>query len=287
MTIVSILHFIIVEHVGIPAWILCNVWGCACIFVFMDSVVLANDLKIMENKYKALEIKYQMMEMFHKTEKQEYKEREKAYTQKENIFLVNISSQGAGLKSDISSLSSNVQMNHMDVHRALSCISSQCSSNSQFSFDCNSSKFSFDCNSSNTQSEQNTPEMHYATIPCEIKVLKQNDKDQQESCPTTKSPSSLLKKREIKGKFIDLAKQGRILSLKELGMKKRLRFGLTQSSSEIFKSSKRMQEQNDDRKNPKPDIEYKLDLKTNVMNRSPSAPHLSAVIALPMVEDKH
>lgn len=263
---------------SIPAWILSNVWGCACIFVFMDSVVLANDLKIMENKYQALEIKYQMMEMFHKTEKQEYKEREKAYTQKENIFLVNISSQGAGLKSDISSLSSNVQMNHMDVHRALSCISSQYSSNSHFSFD---------CNSSNTPSEQNTPEMHYATIPCKIKVLKQNDKDQQESCPTTKSPSILLKQREIKGKFIDLAKQGRILSLNELNMKKRLRFGLTQSSSEILKSSKRMQEENDDRKNPKPEIEYKLDWKTNVMNRSPSAPHLSAGVDLPMVEDKN
>ena len=56
---------------SIQAWILSNVWGCACILVFMDSVVLANDLKIMENKYRALEFKYEMTEMFYKTEKQE------------------------------------------------------------------------------------------------------------------------------------------------------------------------------------------------------------------------
>ncbi len=100
-------------------------------------------------------------------------------------------------------------------------------------------------------------------------------------------PNAQTSAETTKAKFIDLAKQGRILSMKELNMKKRPRFGLTQSSSEILKSSKRMQEENDDRKNPKPEIEYKLDLKTNVMNRSPSAPHLSAVVDLPMVEGKN
>ena len=111
-----------------------------------------------------------------------------------------------------------------------------------------------------------------------IKVLKQNDEDhQQEDSKSTKSSLNSLKKsaETTKAKFIDLAKQGRILSMKELNMKKRLRFGLTQSSSEIFKSSK-MQE---DDKNPKLGIEYKLDLK-DVMTRSPSVPDLRAV-ALP------
>ena len=89
ITMLSILHFIIIEHLSIPGWILSNVWGCACIFVFIDSVVLANDLKIMQNKYESLKIKYEVMEMFHKTEKQEFREREKAYTEKENIFLLN------------------------------------------------------------------------------------------------------------------------------------------------------------------------------------------------------
>ena len=110
--------------------------------------------------------------------------------------------------------------------------------------------------------------------------FKKNDEDQQDSESTKSSLNSLKTSAETtKGKFIDLAKQGRILSMKELNMKKRLRFGLIQSSSEIFKSSK-MQEENDDKKNSKPGIEYKLDLKTNVMNRSPSAPHLHAVASL-------
>ena len=114
MTIVSILHFIIVEHLSIPAWILSNVWGCACIFVFMDGVVLANDLKIMENKYRALELKYEMTEMFYKTEKQEFREREKAYLLKENILLGNLTNQNIDIKANIGSL----QKHMLSMHEA-------------------------------------------------------------------------------------------------------------------------------------------------------------------------
>jgi len=103
ITIFTIMQCIIIEHMSIPAWILSNVWGCACMFVFMDSVVLANDLKIMENKYKALEIQYDMMEMFYKSEKQEYIEREKAFTQKENILLGKSTNQNTDIKADIDS----------------------------------------------------------------------------------------------------------------------------------------------------------------------------------------
>ena len=79
-------------------------------------------------------------------------------------MLVSLSIQGAGLKSDISSLSSNVLMNHMDVH---SSISSQHTN----------SLCSLDCNSNTPLSEQNSPDMHYATMPCQISVLKNNNFD--------------------------------------------------------------------------------------------------------------
>ena len=103
ITILTIMQCIIIEHMSIPAWILSNVWRCACMFVFMDSVVLANDLKIMENKYKALEIQYDMMEMFYKSEKQEYIERKKAFTQKANILLGKSTNQNTDIKADIDS----------------------------------------------------------------------------------------------------------------------------------------------------------------------------------------
>ena len=73
-------HLFIVEYLGISPWLLSNVWGCACIFVFMDSVVLANELHLMDSKYKELEIQYHIKETVCKTEKQQYREREKAYT---------------------------------------------------------------------------------------------------------------------------------------------------------------------------------------------------------------
>jgi hypothetical protein len=85
ITIFTIMQCIIIEHMSIPAWILSNVWGCACMFVFMDGVALANDLKITENKYKALEIQYDMMEMFYKSDKQEYIEGKGIHTKREYI----------------------------------------------------------------------------------------------------------------------------------------------------------------------------------------------------------
>ena len=112
ITILSIMHFIIIEHLSIPAWILSNVWGCACIFVLMDSVVLANDLKIMEKKYRALELKYEATEMFYKTDKQEYREREKAFLLKENILLGNLTNQNIDIKADIDSLQGHILCMH-------------------------------------------------------------------------------------------------------------------------------------------------------------------------------
>ena len=85
ITILSKMHFLTIEYKSIPAWILSNVWGCACMFVFMDGVALANDLKITENKYKALEIQYDMMEMFYKSDKQEYIEGKGIHTKREYI----------------------------------------------------------------------------------------------------------------------------------------------------------------------------------------------------------
>ena len=52
VSIMSFIHFIIVEYLGISPWLLSNVWGCACLFVFMHTIVLANDLKLMEIKRK-------------------------------------------------------------------------------------------------------------------------------------------------------------------------------------------------------------------------------------------
>ena len=57
----SFIHFIIVEYLGISPWLLSNVWGCAFTFVFMDSVALANDLKVMEIKNKELEMRFLLM----------------------------------------------------------------------------------------------------------------------------------------------------------------------------------------------------------------------------------
>lgn len=77
ITILSLIHFFMIEYIGMSPWIVSNVWGCACIFVFMDSIILANDLKIMENKYQEIEIRYKILEAYHAGEKQAFLEREK------------------------------------------------------------------------------------------------------------------------------------------------------------------------------------------------------------------
>lgn len=250
ITLISLVHLFIVEYLGISPWLLSNVWGCACIFVFMDSIILANDLKVMEIKNKELEIKYNIMDISYKTEKLEFREREKAYLHKENILLNTLSNQSKDIQNDISSLNTSMVKNHMDVQRAFSCISSP-HSYSQFSF--------------NNNSEENTPDIHYSTVPCEIPTFKNDSFDS-----NSESSRNSMNIEERKDKFRDLAKQGRNLSLQELQMKKHMRYGLTQSSSEIIQCSKVK-----DNKNNIGIIRFKVDL-TDVIKRSPSDSNIEA-----------
>jgi hypothetical protein len=81
----------------------------------------------------------------------------------------------------------------MDVHRALSSISSQYS-NLRCSFD----------GSSNTPSQQNSPDMQYTTMSCQNSILKNNDFHSRSAKLSLKSL-----KEEEKVKFRDLSKQGR------------------------------------------------------------------------------
>lgn len=116
ITLISLVHLFIVEYLGISPWLLSNVWGCACIFVFMDSIVIANDLKVMEIKNKELEIRYNIIDIAYKTEKQEFREREKAFLHKENILLSKLSNQSTDIKSDMSSVCSRLSNMSNDIN---------------------------------------------------------------------------------------------------------------------------------------------------------------------------
>ena len=113
ITLISLVHLFIVEYLGISPWLLSNVWGCACIFVFTDSIVLANDLKVMEIKNKELETHFKLMETFYSKEMLEFREKEKSYLKKESKLLSDISHQSTDIKSDMSSVCSRLKICRM------------------------------------------------------------------------------------------------------------------------------------------------------------------------------
>jgi hypothetical protein len=116
ITLISLVHLFIVEYLGISPWLLSNVWGCACIFVFMDSIVIANDLKVMEIKNKELETRFLLMETFYSKEMLDFRVKEKSYIKKESRFLSNLSNQSTDIKSDMSSVCSRLSNMSNDIN---------------------------------------------------------------------------------------------------------------------------------------------------------------------------
>ena len=111
----SLVHLFIVEYLSISPWLLSNVWGCACIFVFMDSVVLANDLKVMEIKNNELEMRFLLMETLYSKENLELRDKDKSYIKTQNRLLSNLSNQSTHIKSEIFSVSSSISNFSNDI----------------------------------------------------------------------------------------------------------------------------------------------------------------------------
>jgi len=101
VTTLCLMHFMMNDWFGVSYVFIANVWGVACIVVFMDSVVLQNDHKMLLNKFEDLKQRYIMLEQFRKEEKMELIEREEK-------FIRTLSMQSTAMKSEISSLSESM-----------------------------------------------------------------------------------------------------------------------------------------------------------------------------------
>lgn len=108
ITVLSLFHTFIIQYLGVSPCFLSNIWGCICLFIFMDSIVLANDLKLAENKLKEFLIQKTILETFYERDRHEFRERERFYLEKENEMLKKLSTQTANIISEMSSMHGNL-----------------------------------------------------------------------------------------------------------------------------------------------------------------------------------
>jgi len=104
----SLLNASMNGFMGISYMFLAYMWGTCCMIVFLDSVVLVNDLKMLQCKFDDLKEKYIMLEAFRKQEKQGSETRE-------NDFLRSLSIQSTQLQNDMCSLSESLDSMSMKL----------------------------------------------------------------------------------------------------------------------------------------------------------------------------